>query len=424
MKKFIFFFSLFLFSGCRQDSAQNETITPLVVEAIIEQPETETPLPPSKTAAPLPTRALTDTPPATETMPAPTIISTPTLRPTAIATYRPTPTPRPQKENAITPVAIEHIIPLNDLGNQTYQGFTGGLYPNGSNVMPASHAAAGLQRANQIQPLDRAGNPNPNGKIVMLAIGMSNTTQEVCGSRQVKNGCLPWTFIGKAEQDPTVNHNHLVIVDGARGGQVAHKWDGAEEENFSRVNDSILPDLALSPPQVQIVWVKVANPGPRFSLPSNRADAYTLMTHMGGIVRALQSHYPNLQQVYLSSRIFAGFATTTLNPEPYAYEYGFSVKWLIESQINQMSSTEINPKAGDLNYANGTAPWLAWGPYLWANSNAPRSDGLLWTPEDFDDRDFTHPDTSGEEKVANMLMGFFKTSPTTRCWFLADGLCQ
>src|SRR6266851_3549298 len=38
------------------------------------------------------------------------------------------------------------LVPLNDLGTGTYLGFQGGLYPNGSNVRPATHDAAGVHR--------------------------------------------------------------------------------------------------------------------------------------------------------------------------------------------------------------------------------------------------------------------------------------
>ena len=69
-------------------------------------------------------------------------------------------------------------VPLTDLGTGSYQGFPGGLYPAGLNTMPASHAAAGLQQAQAVQPLDAAGQPNAAGRIVLVSIGMSNTTQE------------------------------------------------------------------------------------------------------------------------------------------------------------------------------------------------------------------------------------------------------
>src|SRR2546426_114781 len=70
--------------------------------------------------------------------------------------------------------------PLNDLGPGIYRGFSGGLYPNGKNNRPTAHNAAGLEIAtNQIKPLDAAGNTNSTtGKVVMISIGMSNTTQE------------------------------------------------------------------------------------------------------------------------------------------------------------------------------------------------------------------------------------------------------
>lgn len=128
-----------------------------------------------------------------------------------------------------------------------------------------------------------------------------------------------------------------------------------------------------------------------------------------------------MRQIFLSSRIYAGYATTTLNPEPYAFENGFSVKWAIASQIAQMSGGAAG-RAGDLRYDAGVAPWMAWGPYLWAAGATPRADGLAWLPGDFAS-DGTHPSQSGRGKVATQLLTFFKTSPVTSCWFLAGQSC-
>jgi hypothetical protein len=104
-----------------------------------------------------------------------------------------------------------------------------------------------------------------------------------------------------------------------------------------------------------------------------------------------------------------------LNPEPYAYEYGFSVKWAIQSQVDQMRNGKVDPIAGDLDYKKGVAPWIAWGPYLWADGTVPRSDGLTWKPSEFQD-DGTHPNKDGVNKVGHMLMDFFENSPYT-LWF-------
>jgi hypothetical protein len=100
-----------------------------------------------------------------------------------------------------------------------------------------------------------------------------------------------------------------------------------------------------------------------------------------------------------------------------SYETGYAVKFLIEAQINQManSGTVVDGRAGDLNYSNGTAPWLSWGPYLWANGPATSSQGIAWTTSDIES-DNIHPNQSGETKVGTALLNFFLNSPYTT-WF-------
>ena len=53
------------------------------------------------------------------------------------------------------------LVPLTDMGSQTYLGFPGGLYPNGSNQPPLVHAAVGLARAALVRPRDANGNASP-----------------------------------------------------------------------------------------------------------------------------------------------------------------------------------------------------------------------------------------------------------------------
>ena len=122
--------------------------------------------------------------------------------------------------------------------------------------------------------------------------------------------------------------------------------------------------------------------------------------------------------VFLSSRIYAGFATTDLNPEPFAFETGFATKWLIEAQINQMRGLGQDARAGNLDY-DTVVPWIAWGPYIWANDGTPTSDGLTWLASDFSDG--IHPNASGVPKVASRLMTHFLDSPFTAGWFRAAG---
>jgi hypothetical protein len=313
-------------------------------------------------------------------------------------------------------------VPLSELGGGCYLTYRGGLYPQGANELAGAHLAAGVAAAAQIAPLDVNGQPSATGRYVLLSVGMSNTTQEFCNDGAAARSCLLPGFVARAAADAEVNHSTLVIVNGAAGGRAAPSWVSASSVEYDRIRDSWLTPLGLSEKQVQIAWVKVANPGPTARLPNASADAFVLEGQIGDIVRALKTRYPNLRQVFLSSRIYAGYATTTLNPEPYAYENGFSVKWAIESQIDQMRGGPGDGRSGDLRYDGGIAPWIAWGPYLWARGATPRSDGLTWIPSDFA-TDGTHPATSGREKVGSLLLSFFKTSPATRCWFLAGQTC-
>ena len=320
---------------------------------------------------------------------------------------------------AQTPAFV--ATPLTEMGqSETYLGFPGGLYPNGSNVMPPAHAAAGLTRALAIQPLDTDGHPSAAGRVVLLSIGMSHTTQEFCSQNGLQP-CNPWTFIGQALVDSDVNHTTLALVNGARSGQTAIKWSVPSAENFDRVRDFDLAAQGLTEAQVQAVWLKEADAHPTSSLPNADADAYTLETLLGDVIRSAKTRYPNLQCVFVTSRSYAGYAISDLNPEPYAYESGFAVKWIVQAQIDQMANggVIVDPRAGDLNY-DADAPWIGWGPHLWADGTIPRgSDGLVWVPEDFEASDLTHPSTLGETKVGNMLLAFFKNDPRTRPWFLA-----
>lgn len=321
------------------------------------------------------------------------------------------------------PIEVDGRVPLPQLGINTYKGFAGGLYDNGSNTPPTAHLNEGIARRNAITPLGANGQPSASGRIVLVSVGMSNTTQEFCSGSSTTTGCSPGTFMAQAAADAQVNHTTLTLVNGARGSQVATAWDSPTDEQYDTVRVNRIERLGLTEQQVQLAWVKLANPGPTDSLPGT-ADAITLQQRLGDVVRALKVRYPNLRMVFLSSRIYAGYATTNLNPEPFAYESGFSVKWLIAAQVRQVATGTVDPVAGSLDYRTGEAPWLAWGPYLWADGTTPNEGtGLFYDVADLQ-ADGTHPSFAGMTKVGTQLLTFFKTSQFTSCWFLAGQTCQ
>ncbi len=298
-------------------------------------------------------------------------------------------------------------MPLTDLGAGTYNGSTGGLYPGGSNVRPAAHDAAGLSIAAQIVPLDSTGAADPtNGRVVLASMGMSNTTQEFS------------TFLPMAAADTALSPR-MTFVDGAQGGMTAANWADPAHTCWTTFA-SRLTTAGVTGAQLQVVWAKLASPAS--SYPSTfPAGPQQVQAWMRTAMLNLKTKYPSVRIVYLSSRIYAGYATTNLNPEPQAYENGFSVKWLVEAQIN-----------GDpgLAYSGAAppAPWLAWGPYLWADGLGSdnvvggipgRSDGLEWLCADLS-ADGTHPATPGRTKVAQMLLDWLKADPTSQPWILAN----
>ncbi|HEY2953684.1 MAG TPA: T9SS type A sorting domain-containing protein [Candidatus Eisenbacteria bacterium] len=291
------------------------------------------------------------------------------------------------------------FVPLIDLGTGTYHGFTGGLYPGGANSRPPAHDSAGLAIAAAIEPLDTLGNPDPvNGRIVLISIGMSNATQEFSA------------FVPKAMGDPG-RHPRLLVIDCAKGGQATQDIRRPDAAYWDTVATR-LRGHGSSPLQAQAAWIKEARRGPTEPFP---ASAESLTNDLGTIVRILHGKLPNLRLAYLTSRIYAGYATSTLNPEPYAYESGFAVRWLIEAQIAGVDSLEFDPERGPVR-----SPWLSWGPYLWADGLTPRSDGLIWRCEDFQS-DGTHPSASGRDLVADSLLAFFKGDATTTPWFVSPG---
>src|SRR6185369_8803203 len=146
------------------------------------------------------------------------------------------------------------LVPLTDLGAGTYHGFPGGLYPGSANQRPAAHESAGVAIAQSLVPLDTLGQPDPNGRIVLVSIGMSNCTLEF-------SKFVPLAM-GFAQRNPG-----LLVVDCAEGGQTARivrdpgsaYWDTVAVRLHAR---------GSSLAQVQAVWIKEANARPTGGFPA------------------------------------------------------------------------------------------------------------------------------------------------------------
>ena len=293
-------------------------------------------------------------------------------------------------------------VPLIDLGEDSYQDAQGGLYPGGSNDVPAGHEALGLFLASQIEPLDAAGNPDPNGTIVLLSLGVSNTRMEF------------EDFMTIAEGSTAPN---VVLVNGSQPGKPISSWVDPNDRPWNGV-DGALRQANVSGSQVQAAWIKIPERITSFDeLEPFPVDAETYQADFIQVIRNAKARYPNLKVAYLSSRIYGGYDPNARpNPEPLAYQNGFAVKWTVEEQIN--GNPELN---ADIRTGPVVAPWVAWGPYMWADGTTPRSDGLIWECSDVQG-DGTHPTETGRRKVGLMLLEHFLSDPTAAPWFALDGV--
>ena len=283
----------------------------------------------------------------------------------------------------------------------------------------------------------------------------------------------------------------VVVWNGAMEGETLPQWDptsngyyygntkcptGTDDPvcEYDRVEQSLKNATGngntggYTEAQVQAIFIKAADKFPQCDLnhrycnaPITLPDAYQMEIYLGDIVRYLKCcevnginqgrpRYPNLQQVFVTSRIYGGYANGQLyepceNPEPFAYEGGFAVQRLIVDQINQVAlypGPVQYDYAGEVDYS--VAPWIDWGPYLWASGGNPRNfDGLYWcggvpqgrcTANNFDVRqgdtttpllqieypgDYTHPNAFGIQKVGNLLVNFMNEitgSPWVTPW--------
>jgi hypothetical protein len=287
--------------------------------------------------------------------------------------------------------APEHLPPLCDMtASDRYEGEDGGLYGAGSNTPPDAHARAAKAQLARIQPLDAAGQPAADGRIVFVSLSMSNATQEFSHFKRI------------ADADPKKSPK-VTIVDCAQGGQAMAEWAPPDARPWTEAKQRIAR-AGVSPSQVQVAWVKLANKAPRGSLQEHgkQLEADTL-----SVLQNARAQFPNLRIAYLGSRTYGGYANGALNPEPYAFESAFPARWLIQRQIK-----------GDPELAESKVPLLLWGPYLWADGPKGRKlDGLIWERSDFVG-DGVHPSDSGREKVARLLLNFVTTDPLAASWFL------
>jgi len=267
-------------------------------------------------------------------------------------------------------------IPLIDMtAGETYYGFTGGLYSNGSNTMPLVLK----QRYEAVK--------NILGKNIFISIGMSNTNYKF------------GKFIELYQ-----SQSKAIMINCAIPGKAAESWSNSNNVVWTKTVSRVQKRGTID--DVQTAWIELADrvfePYPVDPIPY----ITTLKNRIKSTITILKQKFPKIKIVYLSSRTYGGYAVGgSTNPEPFAYASGLACQQAILELIN------------DTNL-----PVVVWGVYFWADGLNPRSDGLIWNREDFGD-DGMHPSGSppfptgfGTTKCAGLMYDFFKLEPWFSKW--------
>jgi acetyl esterase/lipase/HEAT repeat protein len=292
-------------------------------------------------------------------------------------------------------------VPLSTLGKQTYQGYVGGLYAEGRNEPWGAHADA-LRRVHAaIGPLDCNGKPDPHGKIVVVGIGAS-----VC--RQV--------FDALQEPGPKMPgiSPAVVFVNCAKGGHDVNNISDPARRYWESARASV-EKAGFSLAQVQVAWYQSDD------LRDQRDDfpgrPQRLAEGIAKNMRELKQHFPNTRICYHSARHTTAFMPNdegkAKHAEPRPYHVGWAVKWLIEEQAAGKAGLKFDGP-------DAKTPLLAWATYFWTDADQPRHDGYRWTPADVA-KDGVHLSDSGRPRIAQELLGFWRTDLFARSWFAANG---
>lgn len=287
-------------------------------------------------------------------------------------------------------------IPLNDLGTGTFYGYTGGLYPNGSNLPVGTYASDLLKVCRNIIPLDTFGRKNSNGNIEFISLGWS------IGGQNMK--VLTQKTAGNPLTNPELSLASISLGSGdARLNNILNPNDPYWNTVAQKLRQS-----KSSFRQVQVIYLDTEDSSKIIGFP---VRPILVKNDLEACFRTLQLKFPNVKLVYLVAR------TTTygknhvhdFNAEPNPYYFGWAAKWAIEDQIKGVSGTEYKGQ-------NKVSPMVTWGFYEWATAKPRTTDGFKWT-QDLMESDGLHPNDAGHDTLMTRFQNFLLTDRTAKQWY-------
>lgn len=272
------------------------------------------------------------------------------------------------------------LIPVYDLADSSFEGFSGGLYPWG-NEIPDFWLQKGLEASGDLIPRGVSGSADTTGKIGFLTLGYSTAAMT---ARVFYDLCA----------DSSV-FTDLSFVTGAQAGldlsamtdRTGPYWDSVQAR---------IQEAGMIPEQIQLVWLSSAcqelydRP-----FPVQATDQIPIYRQ---VLANIRYHFPQTCIVFLSDRAFAGYISekgAEKLGEPSAYYTSWAVKWTIEDLMM---------------FPSDSIPYTDWGPALWTDGIRGNAEGYTWSCAEAG-KGGIHPTAEGRLKEAMLLYRFFTSSP-------------
>ena len=288
-------------------------------------------------------------------------------------------------------------LPLNDLGTGQFLGYTGGLYPDGSNIASGNYANDLLAVSKSITPLDTFGNPSSTSKSKILFISLGGST----GGKNMT------ALRAKTINNPATN-SALKLLSCDQPGFDAYLNAIADSNNayWDHVTQIIIGNKS-SYRQVQVIYLETDDSTREVAFP----DRPTIVKDdIERCLRTIKQKFVNIKVVYVLARTRTFGKKTPANNEPSPYYFGWACKWAIEDQINGVPGTKYKGN-------NAVAPMLAWGFYQWAITTPRKTDGFYWLPSETSDG--LHASAEGQDTLSTRFQNFLLTDKFASKWYAA-----
>ena len=193
------------------------------------------------------------------------------------------------------------------------------------------------------------------------------------------------------------------LVNAALPGMDIERWASREVafpraiETIQEATGSADPDIAE---RVEVLIVQIAIAG------TDTERVEYVRSLINETIRVSRIHFPNVKQVYLVGREFGGWSKQDApDGSVFAGEPG---NWALSIAIDRAVADNAGRPDG---------VWVGAGPYMWANGDTPRADGLTWSEELFKE-DGRHLRDPAAKNAALMIHEFFLNDETAP-WYEA-----